>query len=146
MIEPKSRVLDVGCGIGHFYFYLIKNGYEPDYKGIDLVPDFISLCREFGINVTECDAKYIAGGYDYSVAIGTFHYLKYDCDKSIKMIKGYVDKICEHTTKNFFFTLPKKSHDDYHVYTKEEIVKITDPRVTRIEENDKEYFITINLS
>jgi 2-polyprenyl-3-methyl-5-hydroxy-6-metoxy-1,4-benzoquinol methylase len=41
-------ILDIGCGAGHFLYYLKKKGYR-NFTGIDLSPDNIELCKR---NVT----------------------------------------------------------------------------------------------
>lgn len=41
----KLRLLDVGCGLGHFYEYLNANDIEVKYVGADANSDFISHCR-----------------------------------------------------------------------------------------------------
>lgn len=38
-------VLDVGCGMGELYRFLLRNEIETDYHGIDLVPEFIDQAR-----------------------------------------------------------------------------------------------------
>ena len=38
----NRRVLDLGCGIGAFYPYLIERFGELDYTGIDIVPEMIA--------------------------------------------------------------------------------------------------------
>ena len=37
----NRRVLDLGCGIGAFYPYLLEQFGQVDYTGIDIVPDTI---------------------------------------------------------------------------------------------------------
>ncbi|WP_321469660.1 class I SAM-dependent methyltransferase [Halarcobacter sp.] len=37
----NSSVLDYGCGLAHFYEYLLKNFKEFNYTGVDIVDDFV---------------------------------------------------------------------------------------------------------
>ena len=46
MSKRTVRVLDYGCGLGYLYNYLIQSGYDVDYTGVDILPDFISTCRD----------------------------------------------------------------------------------------------------
>jgi cyclopropane fatty-acyl-phospholipid synthase-like methyltransferase len=44
-----AKILDIGCGTGHFLYYLEKKGYT-DFLGIDISPQQIDFCRK---NVTK---------------------------------------------------------------------------------------------
>jgi len=45
-LSPVRSVLDVGCGMGNLIEFLHQRGVYPnDYLGIDLVKQFIMLCR-----------------------------------------------------------------------------------------------------
>lgn len=41
----RDGVLDVGCGLAHLYEHLLEQGWEGEYSGIDITPDFITRCR-----------------------------------------------------------------------------------------------------
>ena len=43
--QKEARILDVGCGTGHFLYYLAKKGYD-NYLGIDLSPQQVDFCRK----------------------------------------------------------------------------------------------------
>jgi 2-polyprenyl-3-methyl-5-hydroxy-6-metoxy-1,4-benzoquinol methylase len=47
--DKGARILDVGCGGGHFLYFLNKSGYR-DFQGIDVSPQQVEFCRK---NVTE---------------------------------------------------------------------------------------------
>lgn len=40
-----STILDFGCGLADFYSFLISEGFDIKYTGVDLVPEFISSCK-----------------------------------------------------------------------------------------------------
>lgn len=42
--EQNIKVLDVGCGAGHFLYYLEKKGIS-NYLGIDISPQQIEFCK-----------------------------------------------------------------------------------------------------
>ncbi|TEU06070.1 MAG: class I SAM-dependent methyltransferase, partial [Candidatus Aminicenantes bacterium] len=41
----NAQILDVGCGAGHFLYYLGKKGYT-DFLGIDISRQQVDFCRE----------------------------------------------------------------------------------------------------
>src|SRR5262249_50718932 len=45
VVSKDARVLDVGCGIGQFYGFLLARGYQGAYTGIDVVPEYVEHCR-----------------------------------------------------------------------------------------------------
>jgi 2-polyprenyl-3-methyl-5-hydroxy-6-metoxy-1,4-benzoquinol methylase len=47
--DKNAKVLDVGCGIGHFLYYLKKRGYK-NFCGIDISPQQVNFCKE---NISE---------------------------------------------------------------------------------------------
>ena len=44
--KSKARVLDIGCGLGYFYEFLIKNNKEINFTGYDIINDYIIFCKE----------------------------------------------------------------------------------------------------
>ena len=44
-INLESSVLDVGCGHGDFYGYLIRKGFCGNYSGVDLTPEMIVIAK-----------------------------------------------------------------------------------------------------
>jgi len=47
--DKGAAILDVGCGTGHFLYYLKKKGYK-NFLGIDISPQQIEFCKE---NISE---------------------------------------------------------------------------------------------
>ena len=52
--DKKTRILDIGCGMGHFLNFLEKEGYE-NYLGIDISEENIEFCKEKNFNVRLCN-------------------------------------------------------------------------------------------
>ena len=46
----NTRILDLGCGMGHFLYYLYKDGYK-NCLGLDISNENINYCRTKGFNV-----------------------------------------------------------------------------------------------
>jgi len=43
---PEALILDIGCGMGHFLYYLKAKGYH-NIMGVDVSPEQVAYCREF---------------------------------------------------------------------------------------------------
>jgi SAM-dependent methyltransferase len=72
-LQGKS-VLDVGCGLGHFFEHLRNRGIQVDYVGYDLSPAMVRQCRaRFPGQCFECGdflSYRPASRFDYTVAFG----------------------------------------------------------------------------
>jgi methionine biosynthesis protein MetW len=71
MIEPDSRVLDVGCGDGTLLHYLYRNK-RVDGRGLELSSDGVNSCVSAGLAVIQGDADtdlnaYPDEAFDYVV-------------------------------------------------------------------------------
>ena len=71
MIEPNSRVLDVGCGDGALLAYLAQEK-SVDARGVELSHEGVNSCVTLGLSVIQGDADsdladYPSGAFDYVV-------------------------------------------------------------------------------
>lgn len=71
MVEPGSRVLDVGCGDGALLDYL-THGKGVNGRGIELSMEGVHRCVSQGLSVIQGDAEtdlkdYPAGAFDYVI-------------------------------------------------------------------------------
>ncbi len=69
MVEPGSRVLDVGCGDGELLDYLV-HFKQVDGRGIELSTSGVNACVSAGLPVIQGDADtdlddYPTGAFDY---------------------------------------------------------------------------------
>ncbi len=54
-IKKDAVILDVGCGAGHFLYYLKKKGYT-NFLGVDISSQQIEFCKKnISVNVTRLD-------------------------------------------------------------------------------------------
>ena len=72
---PNSTVLDVGCGFGDLYSYLINHQWTGRYVGIDIVPGLLNVAREkhpnvefIELDITESEGK--LSTFDFVLASG----------------------------------------------------------------------------
>jgi methionine biosynthesis protein MetW len=71
MVEPGSRVLDVGCGDGALLAYLTRHK-SVDGRGIELSQSGVNACVGHGLSVIQGDADsdleaYPTGGFDFVI-------------------------------------------------------------------------------
>jgi methionine biosynthesis protein MetW len=71
LIEPGSRVLDVGCGEGELLAHLTR-AKSVDGRGIELSQSGVNACVRHGLSVIQGDADsdlaaYPSGSFDYVV-------------------------------------------------------------------------------
>jgi methionine biosynthesis protein MetW len=71
MVQPKSRVLDVGCADGALLDYLVRFK-QVDGRGLELSQDGVNACVSQGLSVVQGDAdvdlaNYPAGAFDYVI-------------------------------------------------------------------------------
>ncbi len=62
MIEPHSRVLDIGCGDGALLAYLAREK-SVDARGIELSQSGVNACVSHGLSVIQGDADRDLGAY-----------------------------------------------------------------------------------
>lgn len=84
LVEPQSRVLDMGCGDGELLFLLNKN-LQTRSQGIEIDQDQIMECVERGINVLLGDldsglTDFKEGSFDYVILNNALQELRYPDD------------------------------------------------------------------
>lgn len=80
MIEPNSRVLDIGCGDGVLLDYLVKFK-QVDGRGVELGPGGVNACVSAGLPVIQGDADadladYPDHAFDYVVLSQTLQAMR----------------------------------------------------------------------
>lgn len=125
-LENKN-LLDIGCGLGDFYFYLKSNFSLFHYTGIDISDDLINSAElkypEAQFRKVEV-SEVLDGVYNYAFASGVFSLRveDYEC-KYMNTIKQGYDKI----TQGFAFNMLKKGkhpEDDIHVtWNPDQVIK-----------------------
>lgn len=75
-MQGKS-VLDVGCGFGDLYGYLVSRGWEGHYTGIDMVPELIAEGKSRYADAELINADFESFNFqrqfDYVLASGIFN-------------------------------------------------------------------------
>ena len=72
-----TRVLDVGCGVGDLYGFMLREGIRAQYTGVDILPEMVAHARE-----RYPDARFEVGDaveglgperFDYVLCSGAFN-------------------------------------------------------------------------
>lgn len=107
----EKSVLDVGCGYGDFYHFLLDNGRKPKaYIGCDLMPEHCEIARER----LPTDCSIIEGDFlkcsvpkvDISVLSGT---LNAEFDGWLEITRNIVDKMWASSSEGIAFNM-QSSH------------------------------------
>lgn len=76
------KVLDLGCGNGRFYEFLISNDFDVEYLGVDNSPELLEIARNKhkqakfeDFDLINDNWKYLDRDFDLIVAFGVFHHI-----------------------------------------------------------------------
>jgi SAM-dependent methyltransferase len=86
-----ATVLDVGCGLAHYYEFLRARGTRVNYVGYDLVPPFIEVNRErfpeAQFDVRDVTREGVAHAPDYVVMCQVFNN-RYQDGSNVDVVKA----------------------------------------------------------
>jgi SAM-dependent methyltransferase len=109
------RVLDLGCGLGDFYPFLLKRLDKIDYTGIDIVPELVDNASKRYLNATflchDILRFGIDGMFEYAFISGMFNNNIINCSDFMKKV---IAVAFEHCNKGlaFNFTSTLANHID----------------------------------
>ncbi len=81
LIEPGTKVFDVGCGEGEMLSLLLQKK-QVQARGIEIDPARVGICLKKGLSVMQGDvdvdlAHYPANAFDYAILTQTLQVTKY---------------------------------------------------------------------
>lgn len=80
--NESVSVLDVGCGLGHLNEFFIEHGYDVDYHGTDVNPDFLKACEkkfpQAKFQQTDISSQIPDWECDYIILNGVFNNVRND--------------------------------------------------------------------
>ena len=80
-VEDGQSVLDVGCGFGDFYDFLLSQNINVDYVGVDINKNFIKVAKQKNKSVIfhlSDTSSFSNDSFDWVVASGIF---SFDCNE-----------------------------------------------------------------
>jgi SAM-dependent methyltransferase len=112
-----SVIVDVGCGLGHFYDYLQEIGYKGVYIGIDANPKFISVCRSKypGVHFKEGLVSESIPAADFAVASGLLNRKFENSDALVRQVfLAFQRGVRMGFALNFLHAAALKKYDQNH--------------------------------
>lgn len=110
---PGETLLDYGCGMGDFYFFLKEKGIKVRYAGCDINPTLVGIARE---RYPECVFKVLdieeetpGQKFDYVICCGVFNQKLEDVEESAK---SAVTKLWAITKKALIFNALSSTSKD----------------------------------
>lgn len=155
-IEAGDSVLDVGCGFGDLYQYLVNCNLHVDYTGIDINPSFIrKASQDNHIDVSAC--KFLVGNlsvvkndlFDWVVASGIFSFECKEWEVDVKNTIVQMFSVCKKGISfNILSSHSKKKKDGFrymhpHDFLREYIYDISDKYVVRHDYKNNDFTVWV---
>ena len=120
-----ASVLDVGCGLGDLYYFLLKKFSRVAYTGIDLVPEMVSQAREkypdvaFSVrSIFELDKP-----FDYVLASGALTFNVSGGKKFYYSLIAHMYYLCNTAVAfNMLDDIKHTTDEDYLAYNWHEVI------------------------
>ncbi len=112
-----TKILDVGCGLGDFYKYLLEKQISVEYTGIDIVPEYITLStRKYPDALFLCqDIFEVNENYDYIFCSGS---LNFKVENHTKYNQEVIKKMFDISNRGVAFNmLDRSTHIDNETYS-----------------------------
>jgi 2-polyprenyl-3-methyl-5-hydroxy-6-metoxy-1,4-benzoquinol methylase len=156
-----KRVLDIGCGPGHYAVHLAKQG-AARVLGLDFAPGMLDIARENARrNGVDGHCQFINADFlshpldeefDYTIAVGFMDYIKNPAN--------VIDKVLTITSSNAFFSFPVdggllawqrkqryKGRCDLFLYSLEQVKELFQNKGqnVEIERISRDFFVTVDV-
>ncbi|MCJ2530815.1 MAG: methyltransferase domain-containing protein [Candidatus Thermoplasmatota archaeon] len=115
--DQNPDVLDIGCGTGDMYRFLLRKGLKPQYRGVDTNADRVVKARSRGVNAVVADLWTTRGNWDYVVASGTFAYEQADP-------RDILAKMWDLCNEGFAVSMLSEARGDLAHYDKEAVLAL----------------------
>lgn len=96
--EKQYTLLDIGCGVGDYYGYLLKNGFQNiQYLGLDILPEMVTAARQKypqgSFQTADFASRGWQSGADFIVCSGALNMVFGDRITHENFIKQFVCKM-----------------------------------------------------
>jgi SAM-dependent methyltransferase len=124
----QTRLLDVGCGLGDLYGYLLAQGITVDYTGYDLLPEMVARAQQRFPEARFAVRDVLQGlgteRFDYIVSSGAFNIDFGNNIPAIQQVLGEMVQCCTRGVAiNFLKRTPEASRDPiFHFYDPQDML------------------------
>ncbi|HLJ93369.1 MAG TPA: class I SAM-dependent methyltransferase [Gemmataceae bacterium] len=118
----NRRVLDLGCGIGDFYPFLIEKFGTLDYTGMDLVPEMARFAAKkypaARFRCCDISTRSLEDRFDYVLASVVFNNAMPDADTYMQELLTHAFRLCtvglgfNFISRHVNFTDPEMAYHD----------------------------------
>lgn len=107
--DKTIRILEIGSGMGHFLYFLEKNGYSNNL-GIDISPENVNFCKELGFNVSYANVfEFLAEeSHSYDVIIMNDVLEHFEKNEIIQLLNLIFDRL--HDSGRLIMKIPNASN------------------------------------
>lgn len=135
----KTSILEIGCGLGDFYKYLIQRQRNCLYYGYDVVPEYVEQCRrlypEAAFEQRNVFLTGIDGIYD-TVVMSQVLNNRYQKSDNMKVMKRALELAFAHTrvsvSVDMISTYVDFQNPELFYYSPEEIFRIAKGIASRV--------------
>jgi tRNA G46 methylase TrmB len=135
----RPSILEIGCGLGDFYKYLLAQNRDCTYHGFDAVPEYIAECRriypqaKFEVRNVFLDG--IDGSYD-SIVMSQVLNNRYQKSDNMQVMRRALELAFQHTrtsvSVDMLSTYVDFRNPDLFYYEPEEILRIAKAITPRV--------------
>jgi SAM-dependent methyltransferase len=153
------RILDIGCGPGHYGVSLAKQG-AAKVVGIDFSPSMIEIARDHARSAgvaDRCEFETLdlydyqpPEPFDFSIVMGVMDY--------IEEPRRFIERVANLTTQKAFFSFPAdggllafqrklryRSRCQLFMYTRPQIERLFQGMQSNIDELARDFFVTLTV-
>ncbi len=110
-VAPGTRVLDWGCGNGHFSYFLLQKGFQTEAYSFQAPPEFLASDPRFkhqpGSSADPVSLPYSAGSFDTVFSIGVLEHVHESGGEARRSVSE-VERILKPGGQFLIFHLPNR--------------------------------------
>lgn len=120
VLRDTASILDIGCGFGDFYQYLVSQGATPRYVGCDISPEVLNVARNRYPDVQfelrdVIEDPYPDKSFDYVCISGIFNHRLDDNENFLRKMLSTAYRTCSRGVAANM-TTDRVDYQDNHLY------------------------------
>jgi tRNA G46 methylase TrmB len=135
----RPSILEIGCGVGDFYRYLLQHHADCSYYGYDIVPEYVEECRRLYPGATferrNVFLEGIDGTYD-TIVMSQVLNNRYRKSDNVQVMRRALELAFEHTRVSVSVDMISSYVDfqnpDIFYYSPEEVFRMAKSIASRV--------------